>query len=69
MLMRFWSKISKMFLFYVFVDYFKAKHVYSIKARMCFDHEFLVEHAVSSLPQDVGKYALYMLYHNNIEIY
>ena len=35
---------------------------------MLFDQEFLVEHAVSFLPQDVGKYALYMLHHN-IEIY
>ena len=36
---------------------------------MLFDHEFLVKHAVSPLPQDVGKYGLYMLHHNNIEIY
>ena len=36
---------------------------------MLYDHEFLVEHAISPLPQDVGKYALYMLHHINNEIY
>ena len=36
---------------------------------MLFDQEFLGEHAVSPLPQDYGKYALYMLYHNNIEYF
>ena len=36
---------------------------------MVYDHEFLVEHAVSHLTQDVDKYALYMLHHNKIEIY
>ena len=36
---------------------------------MLFDPKFLVEHAVLPfLSQDVAKFALYMLHHNNIEI-
>ena len=38
-------------------------------SRMLFDQEFLVEHSLSPLTEDVEMYALYMLHHNNIEIY
>ena len=43
MLMRFWSEISRMFLFYVFgVDYFKAKNMYSIVSNNFHHSKFML---------------------------